>query len=152
MGRSRREAGFGLIEILASIALFAVVAVAVSTSVVNTAKRNRQGSALSIAANLVQNQIEKIRAITPVSGTIPADLTTGLHLDPLNPISGTGAAGGGYTRTWTVAGVPQLLGGTVVGNVPGIVRVEVAVTWSVPFAGKMSATTYVCLTPTCGNV
>lgn len=151
MRPAAREAGFGLVEILAAIGLFSVVAVAVSSSVVTAAKRNQQGRSIAVAAGLIQNQMEKLRGISPVSGVIPADLTMGLHQDPLNPISSQEASGGTYTRTWNVTGVPQTLSGTVVGNVPGVAAVEVVVTWTVPYSGRMSASTYVCLTPTCGS-
>jgi hypothetical protein len=49
-----------------------------------------------------------------------ADLTPGTHADPNNPIDENGAAGGIYTRTWTVGA----------GTGPTSREIEVTVNWN----------------------
>lgn len=144
-------AGFGMVEVLAALALFSVVAVGVSAAIVSGTRSNFQSRMQAAASALAQNKIEQIRAIAPSSGTTPADLTLGLHTDSANPISGLEGSGGKFTRTWTVTGVKAYLGSTVVGWRPNMVRVEVHVSWTKPAAGDMAIVTYACTTPNCGG-
>lgn len=144
-------AGFGMVEVLASLALFSVVAVGVSAAIVSGTRANFQSRMQAAASALAQNKIEQIRAIAPTSGTTPEDLTLGVHTDPANPISGLEGSSGKFTRTWTVSGVKAYLGSNVVGYRPNMVRVEVRVTWAHPAAGSMTLVTYACTTTNCGG-
>jgi len=147
----RRPAGFTLIEVMSAIAIFSVVAVGLSTSTISNMQLNTRSKTLAAASALLQNKIEQIRLIQGVSYTPPADLTSGTHPDTANnPMTALDSASGSFTRTWTVSGVPQYLGTTVVGVRPGVVKVVVTVSWSAPLAGSVSEVTYACTTPTCG--
>jgi len=146
-----RAEGFGMVEVLAALALFSVVAVGVSAAIVSGTRANFQSRMQATASALAQNKVEQIRAIAPTSGVTPADLTLGTHSDPANPISGLEGSSGKFTRTWTVTGVKAYLGSTVVGIRPNMVRVEVHVTWTKPSPGDMSLVTYACTTPNCGG-
>jgi Tfp pilus assembly protein PilV len=150
MPRLHGNAGISLIEVLSAVGLFSVVAVGITTSVVSNVKLNSRSRTTAAATALVQDRIEQIRMIVPIINTVPAELTAGSYSDANNPLTPLGDANGTFTRTWTVAGVPQYLNGSVVGNRPGIVQVAVKVSWSGPLAGSMTAVTYACTTPTCG--
>ncbi len=150
MNRLRSQAGVSLLEVLSSLALFAVVASGLTTMSVSNVKLNNGSKTIAAATALMQNKIEQIRAIVPVVNTVPADLTIGTHNDPGNPMTALGETNGTFTRTWTVTTVPQFLNGSVVGARPGIVQVVVKVSWSNPVARTMSAVTYACTTSTCG--
>ncbi len=142
-------AGFGLVEVLASLALFSVVAVGVSASIVNGTRANFQSRMQATASALAQNKLEQLRAITP-GATTPADLTTGTHVDSGNPLTGIEGSGGNFTRTWTVAGVKDYLNGSYVGLRPNMARIEVTVTWTTPAAGSVKVVTYTCKSSNCG--
>ncbi len=144
-------AGFGMVEVLAALALFSVVAVGVSAAIVSGTRANFQSRMQAAASALAQNKVEQIRAIAPSSGTIPAELTLGTHADPGNPISGLEGASGKFTRTWVVSGVKAYVGSTMVGYRPNMVRVEVRVAWTNPAAGSMTLVTYACTTTNCGG-
>jgi prepilin-type N-terminal cleavage/methylation domain-containing protein len=150
MNRLRSQAGVSLLEVLSSLALFAVVASGLTSMNVSNIKLNNSSKTTAAATALMQNKIEQIRAIVPVINVVPADLTIGTHNDPGNPMTALGEANGTFTRTWTVTAVPQYLNGTVVGVRPGMVQVVVKVRWSKPVAGTMSAVTYACTTSDCG--
>lgn len=150
MNRFRSQAGVSMIEVLSSLAIFAVVASGLTTMTVSNIKLNSDSKTIAAGTALVQNKVEQIRAIVPVINTVPADLTIGTHNDPNNPITALGEANGTFTRAWTVSTVPQYLNGTVVGARPGIVQVAVTVSWSTPVAGTLTAVTYACTTPLCG--
>jgi Tfp pilus assembly protein PilV len=151
MNRVRNQRGITLVETLAALGIFSVVAVGFTTSTVANIKVNNESRTIAAATALVQNQIEKIRMIQPATTSVPADLTTGTHSDPNNPVTALGAANGTFTRTWTVSGVSQYSGTTVVGVRPGLVQVAVTVSWTQPIAGSVTAVTYACKTQSCGS-
>ena len=150
MKRLRSQTGFSMLEVLSSLALFAVVASGLTTMGVSNIKLNNGSKTIAAATALMQNKIEQIRAIVPVPNTVPADLTVGTHNDPNNPITALGEPNGTFTRTWAVTPVRQYLNGTVVGARPGMVQVVVTVSWSTPAAGTLTAVTYACTTSDCG--
>jgi Tfp pilus assembly protein PilV len=150
MNRFRSQDGISMLEVLASLTLFAVVASGLTTMTVSNIKLNSGAKTIAAATALMQNKMEQIRAIVPVVNTVPADLTIGTHNDPNNPMTALGEANGTFTRTWAVTSVPQYLNGTVVGARPGIVQVAVTVSWSTPVPGRLTAVTFACTTANCG--
>jgi prepilin-type N-terminal cleavage/methylation domain-containing protein len=84
--------GVGLIEILIALVLFGIgISFAMRTLPDSNVAMTR-GRNLTTATNLAQEQIEALMA-TPFTS---AELTSGTHADPDNPINRH------YTRTWTV--------------------------------------------------
>jgi len=134
----RTEAGISLIEVLAALTVFAIIAAGAATGTISTTRGNATSRHATAASALIHDQIEQLRALDPA--TNPAALTNGSHTDPLNPISDIGTAGGIFTRTWTVTR-----------NSPrtGLADVRVTVTWKDPSSRTLTSATYVCLTATC---
>jgi Tfp pilus assembly protein PilV len=150
MNRLHSQSGITLMEVLATLATFTVVASGLMTITAYNGKLNNDSRTIAAATELAQNQIEKIRMIVPQPNTVPADLTTGSHTDPNNPLTALDGSGGSYTRSWNVTGVPQYVNGTVVGVRPYMVQVAVTVSWTVPVARSLTAVTYTCTTANCG--
>ena len=138
MKRALASAGFGALEVLVSLTLFSVVATALMRTTVGTTRGNHTSKNAAVAATMIYDKVEQFRSYD--SGSNPADLTGGNHVDPLGALTATGYAGGKFLRSWTV-----------VENVPrhGISRVDITVAWSDPRPRSVSATTYVCRTATC---
>lgn len=134
----RGDGGFGALEVLVSLTLFSVVAAALIKTTVGATRDNNTSKNSAVATTMIYDKVEQFRSYD--SGSNPAVLTAGFHNDPLGTLSATGTAGGPFKRTWTVYD-----------NVPrhGISRVDITVSWSDPSPRSISATTYVCRTPTC---
>ena len=112
--------GFTLIEVLIAMAIFSIGILAVaSLQLVNT-KNNTTANIMTQATMLARAQIEQLKN---ENITTSADLTIGNHNDPNNPIDENGAAGGIYTRTWTVSSLPSP-------PFNAARKVEVAVNWN----------------------
>ncbi|MBI4517685.1 MAG: prepilin-type N-terminal cleavage/methylation domain-containing protein [Deltaproteobacteria bacterium] len=132
------ERGYTVIEVLAAISIFAIVATGLSTTTAGTLKANGTSRRVAAATSLVQDKVEQLRALDPT--TNPGDLTAGAHTDALNPITPLGQAGGKFTRSWTV-----------IANTPkyGLSQVVVTVSWSNPESRSVVGVTYVCRTALC---
>ena len=132
------QRGISLLEVLASVTLFAIVASALSATTMGTIRFDAVSNDTAAASTLVQDEIERFRALNPAAN--PADLTAGNHNDALNPLNGLGKTGGKFTRTWTVTpNTPQ----------SGVSMVVVTVTWNSPETRSLSGVTYMCATQTC---
>ena len=132
------ERGVSLVEVLTALTLFAIVAAGLTVTTVSTTHSNTVSKTTAAASALVNDEIEQLRALDPA--TNPAALTAGTHSDPSNPLTGSGAANGSFTRTWTVTA-----------NTPGhgLSEVAVSVSWNGPTPGTITGVTYVCSTATC---
>ena len=134
----RNQQGISLLEVLASVTLFALIASALMASTVGSVKSNSVSRNIAAASTLIYDEIERFRALDV--GVPQADLTPGYHADPLNPMNPLGQAGGMFTRTWTVtSNTPKI----------GVSQVVVTVAWNNPESRSVSGVTYVCSTPTC---
>jgi prepilin-type N-terminal cleavage/methylation domain-containing protein len=138
MTRPRRMHGSTLIEVLAGVSVFAIIAAGAAAGTIATIRGNTASRDVTAAAALIHDKLEQLRALDPAAN--PADLTAGAHHDALNPINELAQRGGVFKRTWTVAA-----------NSPrrGLAEVKVTVTWSDPVPRTLSSATYVCLTRTC---
>ena len=132
------QKGVSLLEVLAGITLFAIVSSGLAVSTISTIKSNSTSREMTAAAALIHDKLEAIRSLNPSAN--PADLTTGSHSDPLNPLTPLGVKGGEFTRTWIVTA-----------NTPSTrsTMVEVKVTFKGPETRTLSGVTYLCKTSTC---
>lgn len=138
MNAGRRQSGSSLIEVLAAVAIFAIIAAGAAAGTISTIRGNAASRNTSAAAALIHDKIEQLRALDPAA--TPADLGAGLHEDPANPLNELGQRGGIYARAWTVtAGSPR----------QGLAVVRVTVTWNDGSPRVLSSATYVCQTATC---
>jgi prepilin-type N-terminal cleavage/methylation domain-containing protein len=131
--------GFTVIEVLAALAVFGIVAAGLAANTMAVVRSNRVSNGLSVATTLAQDQIEQLRALDPDSN--PAVLAAGTHADPNNPITVAGAPGGRYSRQWSV---------TRDSPVPGLSTVAVTVSWSDGPQRTVRVMAYVCQRSTCG--
>lgn len=136
MTQARVQAGFSIIEVLAAMAIFGVLAAGLTSATVGTIKSNSTSRQAAAATALVQDKVEQLRAPT----VLVADLTAGIHADARNPISPLGHGGGAFTRTWAVTR-----------NSPktGIAQVVVTVGWNGPEPLSVNGVSYVCQSATC---
>jgi prepilin-type N-terminal cleavage/methylation domain-containing protein len=134
----RTDHGISLIEVLAALTVFALVAAGAATGTIATIRGNTASRDATAAAALIHDKLEQLRALDPAGN--PADLSAGQHNDPLNPVSDIGQAGGIYTRSWAVTR-----------NSPrsGLAEVRVTVSWKDSAPRTLTSATYVCLTTTC---
>ena len=132
------DRGLGVVEVLASLTVFAIVAAGLAANSVATIRANRISRDLSAAAALAQDKLEQLRALDPASS--PADLTDGVKSDLANPLDEFGQTGGQFTRGWTVTR-----------NVPatGVSLVVVEVSWTDGVTRTMRVVGYVCQSRTC---
>lgn len=138
MSRIATENGISLIEVLAAVTVFALVAAGAAAGTIATIRGNATSRGVSEATALIHDKIEQLRALDPTGN--PADLASGVHNDPLNPMNALGQAGGTYSRSWTV-----------VRNSPrqGLAEVTLTVSWTDSRPRTLKSATYLCLTPTC---
>ncbi len=130
--------GFSIIEVVASLAIFGIVAAGLAAGSVATTRHNRVSHQLSAATTLAQDQIEQLRALDP--GVNPLALAAGSHEDPNNPMTVAGATGGPFTRRWTV---------TRDSPIPGLATVTVTVSWTDEVSRTVRLMAYVCQVSTC---
>jgi type II secretory pathway pseudopilin PulG len=130
--------GFGTLEVLVVLGLFAVVATGLTVVSIGAMKANSTSRDAAAAATLIYDKIEKLRALDPA--TNPADFLPGVHDDPLNPLSPLGQEGGRFERSWEVTGTTPRI---------GLAEVVVTVSWTDTTARSISGATYVCASSTC---
>src|SRR5262249_29530475 len=134
----QNQRGVTLVEVLTGMSMFAVIAAGMAKGTMSTIRTNTLSKDTMAAASLVQGSIETFRAIDPT--TNPALLTAGTHADANNPIPSLGAAGGYFTRTWTVtANTPRT----------GMSEVVVTVSWRSVTTQTLTGVAYLCSTSTC---
>jgi type IV pilus assembly protein PilV len=115
----RRAEGFTLIEVMMSIAIFAIGILAVAGLHYWTTRNNTTGEVMTQATMLARSQIETLKQQADV-----APLATGTVVDPGNPIDANGDPGGIFTRQWTVT---DPFGGGYTANLR---QVQVTVSWN----------------------
>lgn len=133
------RAGFSLVEVLASMAIFAVAAGGFVATTVSTTKSNSTSRHATVASSLIQDKIEELRAMNPASN--PVDFWPGTHVDAANPLTAMGEVGGMYVRSWRVTA-----------NVPvfGLSEVVVTVAWNTPDGPRsLRAASLLCRTARC---
>jgi Tfp pilus assembly protein PilV len=138
MTRLRGEAGLSVLEVLVAMGLFAIVAGGLAVSTITSIRANDTSGNVTSASTLIYDQFDKLRALDPT--TAPADLAAGDHVDPNNPVTAAGAAGGTFIRTWSVnPNLPR----------PGLAEVVVRISWIEQSERVVQGVAYVCTSATC---
>ncbi len=137
--RCKSQSGFSLVEVLASMTVFAIVVSGLAGTTMATIKSTTTSRATSAASALIQDKVEEMRSLDPE--TDPADFAAGLHIDAENPMTATGESEGHYERSWeVVADTPSI----------GMSEVIITVTWTSATGPKsLAATTFICVTDKC---
>lgn len=139
MRSTKNQAGFSLLEVLSSMAVFAIAAAGLASTTVTTTRSNTSARAATVASFLIHDKVEELRSLDPA--TNPADFVAGTHYDANNPMTAAGTAGGAYTRSWQV--IPN-------SPAPGLAEVVVVVSWNTPDGTRtLRASTFICRTVTC---
>lgn len=135
--RVATQQGLSLIEVLASVTLFAIVAAGMGVQTIATIQATSASRATTAATALIHDKFEQLRALDPAAN--PAALQPGTYNDP-SPLNEVGGAGGGFSRGWTIAAdVPRR----------GLAQVVVTVSWKDPIPRTLRSTTFICRTVTC---
>jgi Tfp pilus assembly protein PilV len=137
-GRRRPARGLGLVEILVSIGISAVVLLGFAANTIAVARAHGVSRNAAVATALAQQQIEALRSL-PLGAP---GLTPGNYTDEDNPLAADGSAGGVFTRTWTVSAddTPAL----------GLKTVTVTVSWTDYSTHQAAVAAYVrCSTVPC---
>ena len=87
--------GFTLIEILVTIAIFAIGVLAVASMQYWSVRNTATGNVMTQAANLARSQMETLK-----NAPVVTTLVSGA--DANNPIDANGTPGGIFTRTWVI--------------------------------------------------
>jgi type II secretory pathway pseudopilin PulG len=133
-----REAGLSTVEILAGIAIFALVAAGSMVLSIGSMKATTTSRQATAAATLIYDKVDQLRSLDPAAS--PADLAAGTHSDPLNPLTENGQTGGRFTRTWSVSeDSPEI----------GLSEVVITVQWDDYGPRSVRGTTYVCRRAAC---
>ena len=106
--RARSQHGGTFIEVLAAVAVFAVVVVGLSPTLLNTRRVADLSKNQSVATTLAEDKIEQIRTLSTVTSSSDG------------PLNADGTSGGIFSRSWTV---------TANSPTAGISRLEVVVSW-----------------------
>ena len=94
--RIKREDGFTLNEILVSIVLIAIGVIGFSVNTIGVIQGNYTSGNFTIATSLAQDKLEALKVASSFTAVTDSP-------DSNNPITETGASGGRFTRTWTIA-------------------------------------------------
>lgn len=129
----KQERGFGLIEIIVAVGIFAVVAVTGLTTVLHSFSINRLGEEQTQAANYANQGLEAVRAIRKNSWTSLVDGTYGTSTSAPWTFAGTSNTQGKMTRTISITTGNRDGGGNIAetGTAdPNLKKVISTVTWS----------------------
>jgi type II secretory pathway pseudopilin PulG len=89
--------GYLLVEILIAIAIFSIGFMAVGTMILSTTRNNTTGNIVTQATMLAAETLEELKREPITNLAIGGPVN-----DPDNPITGSGKAGGIYTRSWVI--------------------------------------------------
>ena len=94
--------GFSLIEVLITIAIFAIGVLAVASMQYWSVRNTATGNVMTIAANLARAQMETLKSVPNITSLVSSP-------NPNPPmIDADGKPGGIFTRTWAISLVPGL--------------------------------------------
>jgi prepilin-type N-terminal cleavage/methylation domain-containing protein len=112
------ERGFGMIEVVISIFLLAILALSFAPILINTIKDTARTTTIATATQLAGKQIEAARAVHSSTGAAPtcADVTGFLAVTPVTVLDPRGVE---LEPQWAAASCPS--------SYPGVVRAAVSV-------------------------
>lgn len=112
------ETGFGIIEVVVSMFLLSVMAMSYIPLLLNSVKDTATNTTIATATQIVNEQIEGVRAVRSLQSTTPscADVTRFLNVTPAPVVDPRGVT---LISRWSIASCPQ--------TYPGVVRAEVSV-------------------------
>jgi len=87
--------GFTMVEVLITIAIFAIGVLAVASMQYWSVRNTATGNVMTQAANLARAQMETLK-------NVPVVTTLVSGADANNPIDANGTPGGIFTRTWVI--------------------------------------------------
>lgn len=140
--------GFSLVEVLASITIFALVAAGLAASTVATIRGNLSSRDITAATSLAQARIEFFRSLDPAVPAERAQFVSGgdgCDASCCSTMPGCTATNHRFARTWTVT---PMAGGAGVPS-SAVALVEVAVTWITPQPSEVRTVAYMCVRPGC---
>ncbi len=134
--------GFSLIEVILAMGIMSVGLLAVAAMQISTVRNNRTGNTFTQATALARAQMEVIKNGDINSGTdiLNPGVFPTITLDPGNPMDENEAAGGIYTRSWTVDNYLADTDGDGIGDTQSVFARTVTVTVSFPFVGSGTRT------------
>jgi len=137
--KSLSNGGFTLVEVLASVTIFAAAATGLGAATLSSMKANLRSRQLTAASALAHDKIEQLRSLDGSSD--PVDLQEGLHFDRSGPaLPSQLGAPSPYERRWNVkSDTPR----------KGMSLVTVSVTWPGRDGNAVTVETYVCRTGKC---
>ena len=118
---SKTQTGFTLIEMLIAISILAIGLLGLAELQFIATKGNKESRDLTSAVVLAETKAEELLK----NGV--AKLSNGTFHDPNNPVNETGAPGGIFTRSWTIAdyaGSPHMKKITTTIQWPGLEEVR----------------------------
>lgn len=156
MRTAANEKGVGLVEVLASVTIFAVVAAGLAAATLTSMRSNRTSRNYTAAAALAQDRIEFFRGLYIPAPNAPTPTPSGPtyaeqiakvvdgtdQCDPDCCSTSTSCAVSArprFTRTWTITAGP----------VSAMRLVTVTVTWSDPAPRRLTSSSFVCMSSTC---
>ena len=101
-GSSARRRGFTLVEVMIAIILTAVAIIGIVGLYLSQARASGYSRHTTEAATLAEDELEQLFRLTPAC---IAPCTTGIVLDPGNPIDAEGRTGTGgiFARSWVMS-------------------------------------------------
>jgi len=139
-----------LIEVLAALTIFAIVAAGLAAATITTIRSNSTSRNASTAASLIQDRIERFRALDVTNPAAYAQLVDpdtfeGVEGSDRVDALGNASSTAPFRRNWVVTHVTD-----ADGNIEaGVVRVEVTVEWNDPIQRSITSVAYVCITSLC---
>ena len=116
VSRVGEESGASLIEVIVSVLIFSFVVVGFARTTMSARRTGDQSRFEAEATTLAMDKLEYLRTRLPTD----TDLTSGTHVDSVNPLRPDGTSGGVYTRSWRITSDLPML---------GMSRVEMRVSW-----------------------
>jgi Tfp pilus assembly protein PilV len=131
------ERGFGVIEIVISMFLLALLTLSFAPVLANTVKFTARNTTIATATQIVNQQIEAARAVRSSTSTAPTchDITQFLLVTPAPIVDPRGVT---LQPQWDPVTCPS--------TYPGVVRVRVSVTQSGYATATASAVTFIYVT------